>query len=109
MRWSPCVAMWSGDRPFWREEEEEVEMWMDVLNRQSIRKERNEREMEQKKRRWEVPWSSTVSELLGPAASPPPARGRSALHSGEESDRPVDTNRTVTGTSASYLNPQSLQ
>lgn len=65
--------------------------------------------MEQKKRRWEVPWSSTVSELLGPAASPPPARGRSALHSGEESDRPVDTNRTVTGTSASYLNPQSLQ
>lgn len=61
--------------------------------------------MEQKKRRCNVPWSSTVLELLGPEASPPPARGRSSLHSGEESDRPVDTNGTVT---VSYLHPQSL-
>lgn len=38
-----------------------------------------------------IPWSLTVSVLLCPAASPPPAHGRSWLHSGEESDHPVKT------------------
>lgn len=41
-----------------------------------------------------VPWSLTVLELLCPAASPPPARGHSWLHSGEESDHPVKIDRT---------------